>query len=146
MGKCVTVIVIYSEYRRHNANQRQSVADAFRRLEERFPGVQIRVALTGSGVKLISEELKLPFVQEVVANSIVLRSRYPQVRTAIELGGQDAKIIFFHQEKEGGPLAVSDMRMNNCQIGPGPVCVSRHRQADHRRAGAGTGYCEAGGL
>lgn len=112
--------VVYSEYRRHNANQRQSAADALRRLAERFPGVQIRAALTGSGAKTISEELGLPFVQEVVANSIVLRSRYPQVRTAIELGGQDAKIIFFHQEKEDGPLTVSDMRMNgSCAGGTG---------------------------
>ena len=56
----------------------------------------------------------------MVANSIVLRRRYPQVRTAIELGGQDAKIIFFHKESEDGPLTVSDMRMNgSCAGGTG---------------------------
>ena len=112
--------ILYSDYRRHNANQLQSAADAFRRLEEKFPGARIRAALTGSGAKTISEVLKLPFVQEVVANSIVLRRRYPQVRTAIELGGQDAKIIFFHKESEDGPLTVSDMRMNgSCAGGTG---------------------------
>ncbi|MDO4322984.1 MAG: acyl-CoA dehydratase activase [Lachnospiraceae bacterium] len=112
--------IVYSEYRRHNANQVKSVYQALLRLEERFPGVRMRVALTGSGAKPVAKMLKAPFVQEVVANSIVLREKYQNVRTAIELGGQDAKIIFFHKEKEDGGLNVSDMRMNgSCAGGTG---------------------------
>ena len=78
------------------------------------------MAMTGSGAKPVAEALKVPFIQEVVANSVVLCEKYPNVRTAIELGGQDAKIIFFRQNKEDGSLTVSDMRMNgSCAGGTG---------------------------
>ena len=112
--------ILYSNYKRHNADQVQSVIDGLRRLAEEFPGLSLRLAMTGSGAKTIAEALHLPFVQEVVANSLVLREQYPQVRTAIELGGQDAKIIFFRWEKESNSLNVSDMRMNGtCAGGTG---------------------------
>ena len=111
--------LIYSDYRRHHAKQRQSVCDALERLESRFPGAQVRIALTGSGSKYIAELLDVPFTQEVVANSIAIRKHYPQTNTAIELGGQDAKIIFFHKDA-AGESSVSDMRMNgSCAGGTG---------------------------
>ena len=112
--------IVYSDYRRHNANQLKSVIRALQGLEQKFPGAPIRAALTGSGAKLVAEAVNLPFVQEVVANSLVLRREYPQVRTAIELGGQDAKIIFFHEDETTKTLNVSDMRMNgSCAGGTG---------------------------
>lgn len=112
--------ILYSEYKRHNADQLQSVINAIRRLKERFSGSRIRVALTGSGARNIGEAAGLPFVQEVVANSIVLKKKYPGVQTAIELGGQDAKIIFFHKDETTGKINVSDMRMNGtCAGGTG---------------------------
>ena len=49
-----------------------------------------------------------------------LKKKYPDVRTAIELGGQDAKIIFFHKDGATGKIQVSDMRMNGtCAGGTG---------------------------
>ena len=112
--------ILYSNYKRHNADQVQSVICGLRGLAEEFPGQPMRFSMTGSGAKTIAEALHLPFVQEVVANSLVLREQYPQVRTAIELGGQDAKIIFFRWEKESNSLSVSDMRMNGtCAGGTG---------------------------
>lgn len=112
--------IIYSDYRRHNANQVQSVCNVLERVAERFPDAWVRVAMTGSGAKPIAETLEIPFIQEVVANSIALRQDYPDVRTAIELGGQDAKIIFFQERREDGALNVSDMRMNgSCAGGTG---------------------------
>lgn len=112
--------ILYTDYRRHHANQVQSVICVLKQLNERFPAARIRLALTGSGAKSIADRLGLPFVQEVVANSIALREKYPQVRTAIELGGQDAKIIFFHKEDKTGELNVTDMRMNGtCAGGTG---------------------------
>ena len=112
--------ILYSSYKRHNADQVQSVICGLRGLAEEFPGQPMRFSMTGSGAKTIAEALHLPFVQEVVANSLVLREQYPQVRTAIELGGQDAKIIFFRWEKESNSLSVSDMRMNGtCAGGTG---------------------------
>ncbi|MDO4311585.1 MAG: acyl-CoA dehydratase activase [Eubacteriales bacterium] len=112
--------IIYSEYKRHNANQVQSVREALLRLAELFPDRQMRAAMTGSGAKPVAETLQVPFIQEVVANSIALREKYPHVHTAIELGGQDAKIIFFQEKEEDGSLNVSDMRMNgSCAGGTG---------------------------
>ena len=113
--------LLFSDYRRHHANQLHSLKVAAGLLAERF-GQQtgVKLALTGSGAKLISEKLGLPFIQEVVANSIFLKENYPHVRTAIELGGQDAKILFFHEDATTGNLNVSDMRMNGvCAGGTG---------------------------
>ncbi len=110
--------ILYSEYKRHHASQKKSVLNALSVLKEKFPGEEIRIAMTGSGSKPIAEFLALPFVQEVVANSIALKKNYPHVRTAIELGGQDAKMIFFAEEN--GALKVRDMRMNgSCAGGTG---------------------------
>lgn len=112
--------IVYSDYKRHNAAQVQSVKNALERLALHFPAAKIRLCLTGSGAKLLAERLKIPFVQEVVANSIALRQQYDEVGTAIELGGQDAKIIFFKKDETTGQSVVSDMRMNgSCAGGTG---------------------------
>lgn len=112
--------ILYSDYRRHNAKQLESVYQALLRLRGKFDDTPVRLILTGSGAKPVAEVLDVPFIQEVVANSIALRKDYPHVRTAIELGGQDAKIIFFHRDETDGSLNVSDMRMNgSCAGGTG---------------------------
>jgi predicted CoA-substrate-specific enzyme activase len=111
---------VYSDYQRHHADQIGSVKKMLGQLSQRYPDADIRLAFTGSGAKAVSEALDLPFVQEVVANAIALRAQYPRVRTAIELGGQDAKIVFFHKEKDGQDPGISDMRMNgSCAGGTG---------------------------
>lgn len=110
----------FYDYQRHNAAQLKSVCRILREVAQRFPGRPVRVAFTGSGAKPVAELLSAPYIQEVVANSIVLRRQYTNVRTAIELGGQDAKMIFFSKEKETGNLKVEDMRMNgSCAGGTG---------------------------
>ncbi len=110
---------LYSEYRRHCGMQAQSVHDALLRVQERF-GDTIRVAFSGSGAAPIAERLDAPFIQEVVANAQTLRQFYPETRCAIELGGQDAKMIFFRRNNTTGQLEVSDMRMNgSCAGGTG---------------------------
>ena len=115
-----TKTIRYADYRRHNAKQLASVQRAVERLGEAFPDASFRLILTGSGAKPVAKILEVPFIQEVVANSVALRKDYPRVRTAIELGGQDAKIIFFHKDGADGSLNVSDMRMNgSCAGGTG---------------------------
>ena len=112
--------IVFSDYQRHNAAQVQSVYHAVNQLIERFPEAQVRLALTGSGAKLIAESLDVPYIQEVVANSVALRERYDNIRTAIELGGQDAKMIFFSRDAADNSLNVADMRMNgSCAGGTG---------------------------
>lgn len=112
--------VLFSSYERHNACQKDSVISFFQQAERRFPQTQFRIAFCGSGGKSIASILKAPFVQEVVANAIALRKSHPFVRTAIELGGQDAKIIFFSEGTKTDQSGVSDMRMNgSCAGGTG---------------------------
>ncbi|MDO5424514.1 MAG: acyl-CoA dehydratase activase [Eubacteriales bacterium] len=112
--------LLFTDYRRHNADQLQSVCDALERLDVKFPGRRFQIAFTGSGAKPVADALGVPFVQEVVANSIALKEEYPFVRTAIELGGQDAKMIFFRKEEGSGAMQAADMRMNgSCAGGTG---------------------------
>lgn len=112
--------ILYSDYRRHNAAQVHSVCLALDAFKENFPDAMLRLALTGSGGGEVARRLGVPYIQEVVANSIALRSYYNEVGTAIELGGQDAKMIFFHRDAATGELNVGDMRMNgSCAGGTG---------------------------
>ena len=112
--------VCCSSYERHQAHQTQSVLETLRRFESRLAGRPLSVTLTGSGAQTLSGRLGVPYVQEVVSNASAIRALYPEVRTAIELGGQDAKIIFFREDSVTGNLTVSDMRMNgSCAGGTG---------------------------
>ena len=110
---------LYWRYKRHGARQAASAAEALREVDERFPGSICRVAVTGSGARDIAEALGATYIQEVVANSLAIQKLYPSTRCAIELGGQDAKMIFFRAD-EDGRATVSDMRMNgSCAGGTG---------------------------
>ena len=112
--------ILLSNYKRHNAAQAQSVQDALAFFEDKFPNTRIRLALTGSGAKHLAEALGCCYIQEVVANSIALQKEYDNVGTAIELGGQDAKMIFFRRDPATQTLNVADMRMNgSCAGGTG---------------------------
>ena len=111
--------ILYSDYKRHHASQLLSVIKAVDEAAANFPDEYVKLAFTGSGAKAVAEGLKAPFIQEVVANSIALQRLYKNVGTAIELGGQDAKMIFFRKDSNGS-LSVADMRMNgSCAGGTG---------------------------
>lgn len=112
--------LIYSQYQRHGAKQLQCAGDLLRAVHEKFPRYRFRLALCGSGASPLAPLLGGHFVQEVVAGSLAVRSLYPQTKVAIELGGQDAKIIFFEKDPQSGKLIASDMRMNGvCAGGTG---------------------------
>ena len=112
--------VLYSDYRRHHAKQMHSVVQAVEGLAQRFPDIPVRIALTGSGAKPTAEKINAPFIQEVAANAVAIQELYTSVGCAVELGGQDAKMIFFRRDEENGALQVADMRMNgSCAGGTG---------------------------
>ncbi|MDO4533200.1 MAG: acyl-CoA dehydratase activase [Coriobacteriia bacterium] len=112
--------MLYSIYRRHHAHQVESLADALADLAQRFPDARFHVAMSGSGGKSLANLLGIRYLQEVVANSIAVQTLYPNTRCAIELGGQDAKMIFFDHDPNTGALQVNDMRMNgSCAGGTG---------------------------
>ncbi len=112
--------LLHHDYVRHNAEQPFAVLRLLEAASAAVGGRPLAVAVCGSGGQRIAEALGAPFVQEVVANGIVVRQRFPQVRTAVELGGQDAKLVFFREDTATGRTVVSDMRMNgSCAGGTG---------------------------
>ncbi|MFA7566416.1 MAG: BadF/BadG/BcrA/BcrD ATPase family protein, partial [Alkalispirochaeta sp.] len=112
--------VVYSRYLRHGAQQRETMIRLVTELAELVPDLHVRAICTGSGSHGVAASSGLPHVQEVVANSVAVRQFYPDTRVAIELGGQDAKVIFFHPDPVTGELQASDMRMNgSCAGGTG---------------------------
>ena len=112
--------VIFSRYERHGARQSEKVREFLHEIFTVFPKEQYKLAFCGSGGRAIADMLHVPYIQEVVANSIAVRTFYPQARVAVELGGQDAKIVFFYYDTVTNRLAAGDMRMNgSCAGGTG---------------------------
>ena len=112
--------VLYRKYKRHNARQIQAIRDLLLEASGKFETERLRFAVCGSGGKPAADAIGASFVQEVVANAAAVQSLYPAARTAVELGGQDAKVVFFRYDEARGELTASDMRMNgSCAGGTG---------------------------
>ena len=87
--------IIYSDYRRHYANIQETLAALVGDIEKAAGDVRLSCVITGSGGLTLSKHLDTPFVQEVVAVSAALKAYAPHTDVAVELGGEDAKIIYF---------------------------------------------------
>ena len=110
---------LFGVYRRHGSQQIQATLRVLDEIVARFPLSHIRCALCGSGSEDIARGIGAPFIQEVVAGATAVRALYPQANCTIELGGQDAKMIFFRHD-ESGVQELGDMRMNgSCAGGTG---------------------------
>ena len=86
--------VVHSVYRRHRADVASTLARALHELTWRFGDTVGTVGVTGSAGIGISGLLGLPFVQEVVATTTAVRREYPQADAIVELGGEDAKLVY----------------------------------------------------
>ena len=105
--------ILFSDYQRHFANIRETLSDLLKKAYEQLGNVTVHPMITGSGGLTLANHLKVPFVQEVIAVSTSLQTLAPITDVAIELGGEDAKIIYF----EGGNV---EQRMNGiCAGGTG---------------------------
>ena len=105
--------VVFSDYERHYANIQETLSDLLGRAIYKLGSIRVSPVITGSGGLTLAKHLGVPFVQEVVAVSTALQDYAPQTDVAIELGGEDAKIIYF----EGGSI---EQRMNGvCAGGTG---------------------------
>lgn len=87
--------LLFSDYERHYANIQETLASLIIKAAEALGDLSIRPVITGSGGLTISKHLEVPFVQEVIAVATSLQDYAPQTDVAIELGGEDAKIIYF---------------------------------------------------
>ena len=105
--------ILFSDYERHFANIQETLSDLLNRAVLKLGHIQVSPVITGSGGLTLATHLEVPFVQEVVAVSSALQDYAPQTDVAIELGGEDAKIIYF----EDGNV---EQRMNGvCAGGTG---------------------------
>lgn len=86
--------ILYKSYERHFSQPKELLSERLRELQSVVGGRALRVAVTGSAGMGLAEQYGLDFVQEVFATTALVQSIYPQVKTVIELGGEDAKLIF----------------------------------------------------
>ncbi|MBR1472304.1 MAG: 2-hydroxyacyl-CoA dehydratase [Lachnospiraceae bacterium] len=86
--------VAYSAYRRHHAEVRAVLEQLLEELLDTIGDAQCTIEITGSGGLQLAERLQIPFVQEVVAVVGAVRQLYPQTDVIIELGGEDAKLVY----------------------------------------------------
>ncbi|MGN0383903.1 MAG: acyl-CoA dehydratase activase-related protein [Eubacterium sp.] len=87
--------IVFSDYERHYANIQETLALLIEKGQEQLGDIMLSPTITGSGGLTLSKHLDVPFVQEVVAVSTSLQDYNPYTDVAIELGGEDAKIIYF---------------------------------------------------
>ena len=105
--------LLFADYERHFANIQETLADLLQKAYDKLGEASLYPVITGSGGLTLATHLEVPFVQEVIAVSTALQKAAPQTDVAIELGGEDAKIIYF----EGGNI---EQRMNGiCAGGTG---------------------------
>ena len=105
--------VLFSDYERHFANIRETLLDLMTKARAELGDRDLHPMITGSGGMSISKYIHVPFVQEVISVSSALGYFAPKTDVAIELGGEDAKIIYF----ENGNV---EQRMNGiCAGGTG---------------------------
>ena len=86
--------VVHSVYRRHRSDIRTTLAGVLHDMAWRFGNLRGQVAVTGSAGIALAEMLGLPFVQEVVATTRAVSDAYPEADAFIELGGEDAKVVY----------------------------------------------------
>ena len=105
--------IVYSAYERHFSQITTKVVEMLARIKENFPGEsQHNLVISGSAGMGMAESCSIDFVQEVYATKVAISHRLPDTDVVIELGGEDAKILFF----TGGV----EVRMNgSCAGGTG---------------------------
>ncbi len=87
--------LLFADYERHFANIQETLADLLEKAHAKLGEMTLCPVITGSGGLTLANHLEIPFVQEVIAVSTSLQKIAPQTDVAIELGGEDAKIIYF---------------------------------------------------
>lgn len=106
--------VLFSDYRRHNADVPRAAREMIARLRGSHNVERAGIVMTGSVGMGYAERAGVRFVQEVIAATEVIKRLYPDVRTFIDIGGEDSKMVFFEKGR------VPDIRMNgSCAGGTG---------------------------
>ncbi len=115
--------IVWRDYQRHDSRQPEVLLDFLRRMEKEA-GVcpaNSRVFITGSGGNSLANLIGAKFLQEVNAVSLTVEQLHPEVNSVVELGGQDAKIIVFKEQANGGPKKRIPTMNDKCAGGTGVV-------------------------
>lgn len=87
--------LVFSDYRRHLSNIQETLLELIQHANEKLGNIEFQAMITGSGGLSIADWIGMPFIQEVVAVSNAIYEIAPKTDVAIEIGGEDAKIIYF---------------------------------------------------
>ena len=87
--------VLYTNYTRHFSDTKNTMYHVLNKLLNDYKDHNFKITLTGSGALEISKLLKIPFIQEVISCKKAVETYIPETDVVIELGGEDAKIIYF---------------------------------------------------
>ena len=91
---------IYTNYKRHFSDTKNTVCNVLSELAEMYPNSEFTISLTGSGAMSAATFLEVPFIQEVISCKRAVEKYIPKTDVVIELGGEDAKIIYFDKSIE----------------------------------------------
>ncbi len=117
--------ILWRDYRRHETRQPETVRAFLERIRADLPAAPwdepgaVRLFVTGSGAGPLAEPLGARFVQEVNAVALAVERLHPDVRSVVELGGQDAKIILFREDPRTGERQVITSMNDKCASGTG---------------------------
>ena len=91
---------IYTNYKRHFSDTKNTICSVLEKLIDKYEKYEFTIALTGSGAMSAAKFLDLNFIQEVVSCKRAVEKYIPETDVVIELGGEDAKIIYFDKSIE----------------------------------------------
>ena len=112
--------ILETRYIRHKGRPMQVAADAVEGIAAKYAGRIANCAATGMAGRLIADALNGVFVNEVIAQAAAAAQLHPEVRTVIEIGGEDSKLIFLKPDEGNGAAGIADFQMNTvCAAGTG---------------------------
>ncbi|MDT8324148.1 MAG: BadF/BadG/BcrA/BcrD ATPase family protein, partial [Bacteroidota bacterium] len=115
--------ILWQDYRRHETRQAEAVLDFLRRIMDFLDtdSALCSVLITGSGGRTIAPSIGARYVQEVNAVALAVEELHPQAGSAVELGGQDAKILIFQRDPLTGRSKKFTSMNDKCAGGTGAI-------------------------
>ena len=91
--------IVFSDYIRHNTQILNTLLYLLNNINNKFGNINLQAAFSGSTAMGIAENINALFVQEIIAASSLVLKKYPDVKSLIDIGGEDAKLVLFNNLK-----------------------------------------------
>ena len=113
--------IVAKTYTRSNGESLKTACDVLKNTFSKFPAENFySMGVTGSGSKTLGDILNIPNINELVAQTESVKYFYPEVKTIIEMGGQDSKFILLNKNEKTGNIYLEDFGLNDlCAAGTG---------------------------